>query len=40
MMFLIGALFIVLIFAFGFSPALGILAAILLLGVIVGRILR
>ncbi len=39
-MFLILLLFVVMVFAFGFSPALGVLAAILLLAVIVGRVLQ
>ncbi len=39
-MFPMIALFAVMIFAFGFSPALGVLATILLLAVVPGSFLR
>ena len=39
-MFLGLILFAIVVFAFGFSPALGVLAAILLLALLVGRLLE
>ena len=40
MMFLGIVLFAIVVFAFGFSPAIGVVAAILLLALLVGRLLE